>query len=65
MKIRGIVIHDGTEIGYSRAEKLNEFHVDVIRRRLNESNLTTTQKIAVVDQIIEGLKLREINGTIR
>ena len=65
MKIRRIIIHDGSAEDGSRAEKLNEFHVDIIRRRLNESNLTTQQKLAVIDQIIESLKLREINGIIR
>ncbi len=65
MKIRGIVVHDGTQADCSKAEKLNEFHVDIIRRRLYEENLTTQQKIAVVDQIIESLRLRELNGIIR
>lgn len=66
MKIRSIIVHAGSEADHQlRADKLNEFHVDIIRRRLNESNLTTAQKIAVVDKIIESLRLREIDGIIR
>ena len=65
-RIQNIVIHEPTS-GDMRvlADKVNTFHVDVIERRLNQSNLATEQKIAVIDKIIENLKSREVNGFIK
>lgn len=65
-KIQNVIIHiaDNADI-HALSDKVNAFHVDVIERRLNQSDLTTEQKIAVIDKIIENLKLREVNGFIK
>ena len=39
--------------------KVSEFYVQIIKRRLNESDLSTVEKITVIDKIIENLKLQE------
>lgn len=65
-RIRNIVIHEPIS-GDVRAlaDKVSAFHVDVIERRLNQSNLTTKQKITVINKILENLKSREVNGFIK
>lgn len=50
---------------HSLAQKVSAFHVEVIKRRLRQSELTTEQKILVIDRIIQRLKLREVNGIIK
>ena len=65
-RIQNIVVHEPDARGiHARANRVNAFHVDVIERRLNQSNLTTEQKIVVMDKIMENLKSREINGFIQ
>ena len=65
-RIRNIVVHvsDGGDV-HTLADKISEFHVEIIERKLYRSSLTTEQIIAVVDRIIEELKSREINGFIK
>ena len=63
--IQNIIIHTSKDTNsHVLADKINEFHVEVIKRRLNRSDLTTKQKIIVIDKIIEDLKLREVSGII-
>lgn len=50
---------------HSLSNKINEFHVEVIERRLNNSNLSAKEKIAVIDRILENLKSRENEGIIK
>ncbi|HIW74694.1 MAG TPA: hypothetical protein H9684_10250 [Firmicutes bacterium] len=65
-RIRSIVIHepDSGDI-HALADKISEFHADVIERKLHQSGLTMEQKIAVIDKILEDLKSREIDGLIK
>lgn len=65
-RIRNIVIHepDGGAI-HALADKVSEFHAEIIERKLYQSDLTTEQKIVVIDRIIKELKSREINGFIK
>lgn len=42
------------------AERLSDFHVQIIERRLNQLDLTTEQKLTVLDQIIDNIKSREV-----
>ena len=44
------------------SDKINEFYIDFIERRLRDSDLSTDEKIAVIDIIKEQLKLRYLNG---
>ena len=64
--IRKIIVHgvDEAEI-YVLAGRVSEFHVSVIERKLNQKNLTTEQKVAVIDRIIDSLKSREADGIIK
>ena len=50
---------------HALSDKVNGFHAEVIERRLNQSNLTIEQKLAVIDKIIKSLKLRESGGVIK
>jgi hypothetical protein len=59
-----IIIHNADSNPDFRPDIVNEFHVQVIERRLNQLPLTTAQKVIVIDKIIESLKKREINGII-
>lgn len=60
-QVRKIVIHlvEPPESDTSIPDKINELHVEIIRRRLDQNSLTAEQKIVIIDQIIENLKLRE------
>ena len=64
--IQNIVVHksDGGNI-HALANKVNAFHVAIIERKLNQSPLTIEQKVAVIDKILEILKLRDIDGFIK
>jgi hypothetical protein len=44
------------------SDKINEFYIDFIERRLRDSDLSTDEKIAVIDVIKKQLKLRDSNG---
>lgn len=65
-RIRNIVIHepDGGDI-HALADKVSEFHRDIIERKLNQSGLSVEQKIAIIDKILDALKSREIDGFIK
>ena len=64
--VQSIIIHtpDGMDF-HTLSDRVNGFHAEVIERRLNQSNLTTEQKLAVIDKIIESLKSRESGGVIK
>lgn len=64
-RIRQIVFHEPAEGIHALPDKVSEFHVDIIERRLNQSDLSTEQKIAVVDKILDALKSREVDGVIK
>ena len=65
-RIQNIVVHkpDGGDI-HALADKVNAFHVAVIERNLKHSSLTTEQKVAVIDKILDILKSRDIDGSIK
>jgi hypothetical protein len=65
-QVRKIVIHlvKPSESDTSIPDKINELHVEIINRRLEQNDLTAEQKIAVIDQIIENLKSSETAGII-
>lgn len=64
--IRNVIVHvaENADI-HTLADKVSEFHADIIERKLNQSDLTTEQKIAVIDKIIDALKSSEVNGIIK
>ncbi len=64
--VQNVIIHitEGTNIS-SLACRTSEFHVDMIERKLNGLGLTTEQKIAVIDKILDDLKSREVKGFIQ
>ena len=49
----------------SRSGKVNEFHVEVIGRKLRESSLNSKQQAAVIDRILGSLREREHDGIIK
>lgn len=58
--VQDVIIHtDDTIDFYALANKVSKFHADIIERKLNQSNLTIEQRIAVVDKIIKNLKLKD------
>ena len=65
-QVRKIVMHliEPPESNTSIPDKINELHVEIIKRRLEQNGLTAEQKIVVIDQIIENLKSRETAGII-
>lgn len=64
--VQNVVVHiaDNTDF-YTLFGKVGKFHTDLIERRLKQSDLTTEQKIAVIDKILEILKSRELDGIIK
>mgnify|MGYP007132776861 CR=1 FL=1 len=64
--VQNVVIHVSENMDFHvLSNKINEFHLEVVERRLHHSNLTTEEKMAVIDKIIEHLKLRELDGIIK
>lgn len=64
--VQNVIIHVSDNMDFhALSDKINEFHFEVIERRLNSSNLTTEEKITVIDKILESLKSRELNGIIK
>ena len=47
------------------SDKINELHVQIIKRTLGQLDITAQQKTTVVDQIIANIKSRETNDTIQ
>ena len=62
-RIRNVVVHiaDNADI-HALGDKVSIYHADMIERKLRQSNLSTEQKIAVINKIIDALKSGEING---
>ena len=56
---RKVIVHSPTGESSSRLliERVNTFHVDIIERRLNNSSLTTKQKVEIINTILEFIKL--------
>ncbi len=64
--VQSIIIHMPHDMDFhALSDKVNGFHAEVIERRLNQSNLTIEEKLAVIDKIIESLKSRESGGVIK
>ena len=42
--------------------KVNGFYFEIIERKLNQSRLSSRQKIAIIDQILASLKAHEGNN---
>lgn len=57
-KACNVIIHIEDNLDYTKlANKVSELYVQVVKRKLNESDLTTENKIAVIDKIIEDFKI--------
>lgn len=64
--VHNIIIHISDKMDtHTLSNKINEFHVKVIERRLNNSDLTDKEKITVIDNILDNLKSRELDGIIK
>ncbi len=64
--IQNVIIHVSDHMdSQSLSDKINEFHVEIIERRLNNSNLSVKEKVAVIDRILEDLKSREQDAIIK
>ncbi|WP_077609597.1 hypothetical protein [Clostridium sp. Marseille-P2415] len=64
--IQNVIIHVPDDMDlHALSDKINEFHIEIIERKLHSSNLTNQEKVAVIDKILESLKLREQDGTIK
>lgn len=64
--VQNVVIHTADETdGQPLATQINEFHVALIERSLNQSQLTLAQKKAVLDQIITDLKSQVGQGGLQ
>lgn len=64
--VQNVIIHVPENMDFhALSDKINEFHLEVVERRLNSSNLNTGEKIAVIDKILDNLKSRELDGIIK
>ena len=64
--VKNVIVHMPENMDFhTLSDKINEFHLEVVERRLNGSNLTTDEKIAVIDKILDNLKSRELDGIIK
>ncbi len=64
--VQNVLVHvsDKTDF-HALADKVSEFHVTIIERRLAQSNLTAEQKIAVLDTIIANFKSKSTDKSIK
>ena len=64
--VQNVIIHISEDVDFQAlSDKINEFHLGVVERRLKRADLSTEEKIAVIDEIMDYLKSREINGIIK
>jgi len=60
-QIRRIIPHFvQDEQRLSLSDRIADLHIQVIERSLNQSELSTAQKLTVIDQIIENLRTGEV-----
>lgn len=58
-KIRRVIVHiaDGADLS-ALADRVSQYHVEIIARRLKQSDLSAAQKIEVIDRIAHNLRGR-------
>lgn len=62
-QIRNIIPHIVQyEHSQPLSDRIADLHAQVIERRLQQMNLTTPQKLTVIDQIIANLKAVEVHS---
>lgn len=55
-RVQQVIIHaQDADLGLI-SEQVSKFHVEIIERRLNQSQLTTAQKMDVIDEIMQILR---------
>ena len=59
--VRHVIIHAEKADLNLIADQVSKFHVEVIERRLNQSDLTALQKMKVIEEIIKVLEKGEPN----
>jgi hypothetical protein len=65
-QIRNIIPHFVQyEHPRSLSDRIADLHAQVIERKLYQSDLTSAQKMTVIDKIIENLKAGEAKGVIQ
>ena len=63
--IEAIVFHISGDMDFNAlSDKINCFHVNLIEQKLRNSDFSMEEKVAVVNQISQQLKIREKNGII-
>lgn len=50
---------------YQKRKEINKIHVEIIKRELNNLNISKDKKLEVLEDIIQSLKSREKNGIIK
>jgi len=63
-KIQNIIFHiaDNAD-SESTADKINDFYIDIIRRRLLGNNYTKAQRIKIIDGLTEKIKMRFVKNS--
>ena len=49
----------------TRTSKISQFHFDIIERRLEQSQFSNSEKIAIIDGVISNLHARQSNEFIQ
>lgn len=64
--VQNVIMHISEDVDFhALSDKINEFHLGAVERRLKRADLSTEEKIAVIDEIMDHLKSREIDGIIK
>lgn len=64
--VNSVIIHGMEGIDISAiADRICGFHVEIIERRLNQTNISMENKIELIDSIKKILKAREKDGLIK
>lgn len=64
--VHNIVVHMPDNINFHTiADRISQFHFEIIERSINQANLTTEQKVVVIDRILEAIKFQEASNSIK
>lgn len=58
-RVQQVIIHAQDADLRLISEQVSKFHVEMIERRLNQSQLTTAQKMDIIDKIVQILRERK------
>ena len=61
-KTRNIIVHVAQNAdSESIADKINDFYIEIVKRRISGNNYTKAKRIKIIDGLMEKIKMRKNN----